>query len=65
MSTTKPARNQISKEPTRVFVTIMLDISEGYDPEDVIDELPLDCHDAVEYWEVTFIEVFQHPYTGE
>jgi len=65
MSTTKPARNQISKDPTRVFVTIMLDISEGYDPEDVVDELPFDHHTAVEYCEVTDIEVFQQPYSGE
>ena len=42
----------------------MIDISKGYDPEDVVDELPID-HPAIEYYEVTDIETFVMPDRGE
>ena len=59
MTTIKPAKNNISNTPNRVFVTIMLDLSKGYDPDDVIDELTIDDHPAIEYFEITDTEI--HP----
>jgi|TARA_R100000458_G_C8193253_1_gene186272 hypothetical protein len=64
MTTTKPAKNNISNTPNRLYVTLMIDISKGYDPEDVVDELPID-HPAIEYYEVTDIETFVMPDRGE
>lgn len=59
----KPARNNISNHPTRVYATFQIDILEGYDAEDVIDELVLDEHIAVDYFELTELET--HPLNNE
>ncbi len=68
MTTTKPAKNNISNTPNRIFLTLMIDISKGYDPEDVVDELEyyeITDHPAIEYYEVTDIETFVMPDRGE
>tara|TARA_R100001015_G_C4596678_1_gene151867 strand:- start:755 stop:952 length:198 start_codon:yes stop_codon:yes gene_type:complete len=65
MTTTKPARNNISNTPNRIILTVMLDLEKGYDPDDVVDELSVDDHPAVSYYEILDMETFVMPDRGE